>query len=503
MKGMMDSLQSCRWLALLLIAVMLMQLVGCGGGGNSTNLSLVSEQPDTVDFFVQPSGSEAPILTTVSGSLMDIEALEKLVIDSAKDQSEIVFLVDNQNENAPASRTEFRVGRYRIRIAFDSHGFDHSRYTLCLPQDRELRHLNFEIEDMNIKNLIGSWHLISWMNVVPQFGIYNKWTDHTKPHNLDSYCRSTQGKFTLVKERIAEALRQSTKMSDNTVSYIAYVVAIIAMGALVAVAAPSEEGSGTPPPPPGESTGGTPPPLPGPITPSPPGGGSGNGSGGDTSGGGSGGSGGGTVTPPSPPGGGSGGGSGGGTTTDKTAPTISSASVTPKGNGVYELSATFTDNAYDKSMLWTQDPDYNWIQVGGWNTSNPAVLTVNLTGKKAGVWKFFAEAYDKAGNHLPRTDTQKRIGWGAPWIEDQSMEGPNATGQSTYQAKFDSFGGHADIDWVELFYWVSGRSYRIGNRISGYQAKWEINPTLSGILMSYHQTCKLALLMQHQFVVLL
>ena len=203
-----------------------MQLVGCGGGGNSTNLSLVSEQPDTVDFFVQPSGSEAPILTTVSGSLMDIEALEKLVIDSAKDQSEIVFLVDNQNENAPASRTEFRVGRYRIRIAFDSHGFDHSRYTLCLPQDRELRHLNFEIEDMNIKNLIGSWHLISWMNVVPQFGIYNKWTDHTKPHNLDSYCRSTQGKFTLVKERIAEALRQSTKMSDNTVSYIAYVVVV-------------------------------------------------------------------------------------------------------------------------------------------------------------------------------------------------------------------------------------------------------------------------------------
>jgi len=90
MKGMMDSLQSCRWLALLLIAVMLMQLVGCGGGGNSTNLSLVSEQPDTVDFFVQPSGSEAPILTTVSGSLMDIEALEKLVIDSAKPDNETI-----------------------------------------------------------------------------------------------------------------------------------------------------------------------------------------------------------------------------------------------------------------------------------------------------------------------------------------------------------------------------------------------------------------------------
>jgi len=164
---------------------------------------------------------------------------------------------------------------------------------------------------------------------------------------------------------------------------------------------------------------------------------------------------------------------------DHAAPALRWARISTSGNGRFSLSAKFSDNrsGVDKDRFWIQDPAYQWHQVGDWNFDNPSSHQVDMNGQDlVGVWKFFVEAYDKSGNHLDRTDTSQTIGWGAPWIENQSMEGPSSTGTSTYRADLDSFSGHDGVSGSELFYWIDGRSYRIGNRISGWRAEWRINP---------------------------
>lgn len=432
---------------------------GCGGGGNSAS-SIVTNHSDIADFFVQKGDGDNPKLTKIDGSLINIEELKRMAVNSVKDQSEITFIVNDRGDNISTGRVGFQIGKYYCRMQRHRHDFNQATYADCLPKNQDLLHFNLEIKrnDVSPEIILGNIHLVVWWNNGPQFGVYVTWTGEDGKTKGD--CRSTEGKFTAIKEAVKEALMEM-ELSESTSSIIAPVVAVIAFYALfvvvggvaVAIAAPPEDeqqqsdDSQTTP----STSGGT------------------DGSSGSA----------GTPTTP-----GSSGGSGGsGSTTpppvDSSPPRITGANVTYFGNDRVNLEVWLEDSSsgIDWSQFWLQDRDYNWYPIGGKNYyQNHPIINHNMADACLGIWKFFVEVQDKAGNHLDRTDTGQRIAWGAPSVERHEMIGPGVTGASTYRVQFDSPAGHSGVDWSELFYWIGSRYYRIGERQSGWTAEWTINP---------------------------
>src|SRR3990167_10166303 len=137
---MFEKLASFRWIAILLMAVLVIQLIGCGGGGSQEITSSQSQPVELseVDFIVQSSSENEPLLMTTDGSSMALNQLEIMSTELTKNRTELAFIVNDSAIDSANSRWVKQIGRYHCRIQW------HSGWVGgCIK--KTTKHLNLEI----------------------------------------------------------------------------------------------------------------------------------------------------------------------------------------------------------------------------------------------------------------------------------------------------------------------------------------------------------------------